>query len=509
MNLHEKRLLVHLFFDIESLASFKGRVKATMLFDDDVRSIFANLINPHIYDPLLKRFDQDKFFSRLTKPQIDLWNNLANEKPFTHTLESCEEVIEGLQREGLKLKYETLIKRSISEYKQSPDNVHKVMEKLRLELTMNTNQELKFIDRGEAVRRVISEIKDHIEGNNPYRLPTPWKTLNLKLNGGLGLGELTVIASKTNMGKTMFASQIMTYLSLGGIKGAVIGLEMTPQEYTKREMAYIADEFDEPDYGSQAVNNSTLQNPKSRHFDLKQTEKVGDFLSSKENNNLIYLDSIFNLTTSGLETMISKAAMIHECKAVLVDHSLLVTHSFKDNIGLGTKEVIETCAKCAKNFNISVIVVNQMNRDSKIGTQAQSGGAFEKVDSMSGGRAVEQTANTLLIIEKFLYPGDLTRAVEDAKELLNGDSFGSGIDQREAKNAEQQAISEAMENSPYSKISIAKARGASRGAYIVTKFKGLNSNFVEMMPEDWQMIELEQDINYKYVYKEPKIAEFN
>src|SRR5210317_636139 len=98
MNLHEKRLLVHLFFDIESLASFKGRVKATMLFDNDVRSIFANLINPHIYDPLLKRFDQDKFFSRLTAPQIDLWNNLANEQAFTHTLESCEEVIEGLQR---------------------------------------------------------------------------------------------------------------------------------------------------------------------------------------------------------------------------------------------------------------------------------------------------------------------------------------------------------------------------------------------------------------------------
>jgi replicative DNA helicase len=507
MNLHEKRLLVHLFFDIDSLSHFKGRVKATMLFDDDVRLIFANLINPHIYDPLLKRFNQDEFFKRLTKPQIDLWNNLANEQSFTYTLESCEEVIEGLEREGLKVKYETLIKRSIQEYKTAPDNVHNIMEKLKLELTMNTNQELKFIERSEGVKRTAKEIKDHIEGNNPFRLPTPWETLNLKLNGGIGLGELTVIASKTNMGKTMLASQIMTYLSLGNVKGAVIGLEMTPQEYIKREMSYIADEFEDEDFSPDAVNNSTLQNPKHRNFDYEQFQKVSDFLSNEENNNLLYLDSIFNLTTSGLETMISKAAILHECKVVLVDHSLLVTHSYKDNIGLGTKEVIEACAKCAKDLNIAVIVVNQMNRDSKVGTQAQSGGTYEKVDAMSGGRAVEQTANTLLIIEKFLYPGDLTRAIDEAKDLLNGDGFGGGVDQRELKNAESQAVANAMENSPYTKISIAKARGAGRGAHIVTKFKGVNSNFVEMIPEDWQTIKGEQDLNAKYIYKEPKISE--
>lgn len=505
MNLHEKRLLVHLFFDVESIKHFKGRVKGTMLFDADVRSIFLNLINPQIYDPILSRFDSDKFFQRLTTAQAKLWNDLANEQSFTYTIDSCEEVIAGLQKEGLKVKFETIINRFVKKYKQTPDDVERVMEQLKLELTLNTSQELKFIDRAEGLKRTAQEIRQHIEGTAPFRLPTPWETLNLKLNGGIGIGELTVIASKTNMGKTMLACQIMTHLSLGGVKGAVIGLEMTPEEYIKRELAYVADEFCENGLSPEAVNNSTLQNPKHRNFDLEQFTRAGDFLSSEENNNLLYLDSVFDLTTQGLVTMITKAAVLHDCKIVLVDHSLLVTNSHKNDVGLGTKEVIEACAKCAKDLKIAVIVVNQMNRESKIGTQSQSSGTYEKVDAMSGGRAVEQTANTLLIIEKFLYPGDLTKAINDAKMVDDEDTFGPNRNDKERKMEENIAIAEAMENSPYTKISIAKARGASRGSYIVTKFKGVNSNFVEMLPESWDNIRLDEDINAKYVYKEPLV----
>ena len=479
-----------------------------MLFDGDVRSIFANLINPHIYDPVLKRFDQDKFFKRLTKPQIDLWNGLASEQSFTHTLETCDEVVEGLAREGLKVKFETLINRSVKQYKESPDSVSRVMEALKLELTINTNQDLKFIGRAEGVKRTAKEIKEHVDGTAPFRLPTPWETLNLKLNGGIGLGELTVIASKTNMGKTMLASQIMTYLSLGGVKGAVIGLEMTPEEYIRREISYVADEFSEEGFSPSAVNNATLQNPRHPMFEMEQFTKAAEFLTSKDHSNLLYLDSVFDLNVSGLVTMITKAAIIHECKVVLVDHSLLVNHSYKDNIGLGTKEVIEACAKCAKDHKIAVIVVNQMNRESKIGTQAQSGGTYEKVDAMSGGRAVEQTANTLLIIEKFLYPGDLTKAMQNIEGGgSDDDPYGPGLNIVEKKNAEKIAVAEAMENSPYTKISIAKARGAGRGSYIVTKFKGVNSNFVEMVPEDWDLIKEAQDLGAKYVYKEAKLSE--
>lgn len=507
MNLHEKRLLVHLFFDIDSIKHFKGRVKGTMLFDADVRSIFLNLINPQIYDPILSRFDSDTFFKRLTTAQAKLWNELATEKAFTYTIDTCEEVISGLQKEGLKVKFETIINRFVKKYKEAPDSVERVMEQLKLELTLNTSQELKFIDRAEGLKRTTDEIKQHIEGTAPFRLPTPWDTLNLKLNGGIGLGELTVIASKTNMGKTMLACQIMTYLSLGGVKGAVIGLEMTPEEYIKRELSYVADEFTGEGFSPTAVNNSTLQNPKHKDFDLEEFERTGDFLSTEENNKLLYLDSVFDLTTQGLVTMITKAAILHECKAVLVDHSLLVTNSHKHDVGLGTKEVIEACAKCAKDLKIAVIVVNQMNRESKIGTQAQSSGTYEKVDSMSGGRAVEQTANTLLIIEKFLYPGDLTKAIEQAQMMADGDddNFGPNRNDKEKKMAENTAIAEAMENSPYTKISIAKARGSSRGSYIVTKFKGVNSNFVEMLPDGWDQIRLAEDINAKYVYKEPLV----
>lgn len=75
---------------------------------------------------------------------------------------------------------------------------------------------------------------DH--GDTVTGLPTPWLELN-RLTHGLQGGELTVIAARPNMGKSVMGVQIAAFSALRGVRTALFSLEMTETQVMRRAIA--------------------------------------------------------------------------------------------------------------------------------------------------------------------------------------------------------------------------------------------------------------------------------
>lgn len=67
-------------------------------------------------------------------------------------------------------------------------------------------------------------------------LPTPWLELN-RATHGLQAGELTVIAARPNMGKSVMGVQLAAFSALRGVRTALFSLEMTEVQVMRRAIA--------------------------------------------------------------------------------------------------------------------------------------------------------------------------------------------------------------------------------------------------------------------------------
>lgn len=77
-------------------------------------------------------------------------------------------------------------------------------------------------------------------GDRITGIPTPWHDLN-EITHGLQPGELTVIAARPNMGKSVMGGQLAVFCALRGIRTALFSLEMTSAQVMRRAVSAVGD----------------------------------------------------------------------------------------------------------------------------------------------------------------------------------------------------------------------------------------------------------------------------
>jgi replicative DNA helicase len=403
----------------------------------------------HYYDRQEKMIGYG-FRESLRKNAIQVWDSILIEPPATE--KQIKANIHALKNEttrtiGLKCATDF-----INKVNTDPENFALYRSELFRMMPSSLQNKKSVRKGGEILESVLEQIGKRLEGEEEEKITTPFDSLNWLLNGGIGPGQLVVLSSRTNFGKSMFCSQLLlNWIHTDAKKVAVIGLEMSDEEYLCRVLAQGSRIL-----GEKYLTLNNIYQP-NRYFGIN-----GDY---KEIFRNIMNFDVSDRFISVQEKVMSFTVLQEQCEmiaqtekpdVIVIDHLLLLekTGSEKEH------ELIHAVTKWAKAFavdhGIRVVAVSQINRDSDI--------SRPKVTDMSGGRGIENQADLILGISKHL----------DEDDDIEAGNFG-----KSAMRMEQ-------EDNYLRRINIMKNRHGIKDKYILAEFEGENAGFAEIIPDNWE-----------------------
>ncbi len=205
------------------------------------------------------------------------------------------------------------------------------------------------------------------------------------LSNGFRPGELIIIASRPSMGKTALALNMASYISMNqNIASAFFSLEMGCEQLTQRLISTES-----------KINLTHLRNGKiSQHESLKL-----ELACKKLTNTDLFIDESHTLNIITLREKCRRLIRKNNIKLIFIDYLQLMSSIIKyDNKATEVGEISKGLKTIAREFNIPVIALSQLNRSVESRT--------DKIPMMSDLRdsgAIEQDADIITFLYRQEY----------------------------------------------------------------------------------------------------------
>jgi replicative DNA helicase len=230
-------------------------------------------------------------------------------------------------------------------------------------------------------------------------VPTGFNDLNNQLLGGLHKSDLIIIAGRPSMGKTSLAMNIAQSVSVTEqLPVAVFSLEMGIEQIVLRMLA------------SEAWINQSHVRSAATLSNLKQDDwsKLLE-ASGKLSEAPIYIDDTPGISPLEIRAKIRRLVSQEDVRLVIVDYlQLMTTKSRNDSREQEISEISRTMKAIAKEFNIPVIAISQLNRRVE-----ERGDKRPMMSDLRESGAIEQDADVICFIYR--------------DEVYNPDSTKKGI----------------------------------------------------------------------------------
>ena len=198
-----------------------------------------------------------------------------------------------------------------------------------------------------SVKRIQEATPDHLIG-----LSTGFARLDEVL-GGLVEGTLVTIGGRTGMGKTAFAFNLLRNLSIEkNIPSLYISLESTEQLCTNTLIA--------------CTLNIKYRGLLSGQLVAEEWEKLDKGLP-RIVNAPVYLDTKSTYTIDDICKTVEESVQEHQVKVVFIDYLQLIfaKAGFTENRYLELNYITRRLKALAKEFNITIVLLSQLNRNSE------------------------------------------------------------------------------------------------------------------------------------------------
>jgi replicative DNA helicase len=193
---------------------------------------------------------------------------------------------------------------------------------------------------------LVVQVMDEIESRQkPERFAFGLAPLDARLDGGLGRGELAVVAGGTGSGKSVLLGMAALEAATAGKSVLFFSLEMPAVDVIKRMVANLS---------GYAIPRAT-DRPAERH--VKATIEGLDVISGLP---LTVADDARNLA------QIEAAAMTARADFIIVDYLQLVETPKADNRELGISEVARRLKSIALSRKVAVLTASQLNDDGRL-----------------------------------------------------------------------------------------------------------------------------------------------
>lgn len=188
---------------------------------------------------------------------------------------------------------------------------------------------------------------------DPGIVPTGFASLDNLLLGGLHRSDLVIVAGRPSMGKTSLAMNIAQHVSVvERMPVAVFSLEMGVEQLALRMLASEA-------WINQGYVRSTLNLAKLKKEDWSKLVDA----SGKLNDAPLYIDDTAAISPMEIRAKVRRLVSQVDLRLIVVDYLQLM--SIKARVDSREQEISEisrTLKAIAKEFNVPVIAVSQLNR---------------------------------------------------------------------------------------------------------------------------------------------------
>ena len=220
-------------------------------------------------------------------------------------------------------------------------------------------------------------------------VPTGYSELD-KITSGLQSSDLIILAGRPSMGKTAFAMNIAQHAALMERIGvAIFSLEMSKEQLTMRLLSSVGR------IDSQRIRTGKLQNEDWP----KLTRAVGMLTDAP-----IYIDDTPAISILDMRAKLRRLAAKTDIGLVLVDYLQLMRGRTSENRTQEISEISRSLKAIAKEHNVPVMALSQLNR----GLESRTDKRPMMADLRESG-AIEQDADIIC----FIYRDEVYNKSED------------------------------------------------------------------------------------------------
>lgn len=216
-----------------------------------------------------------------------------------------------------------------------------------------------------------------------------------RMTDGLKGGDMIVLAARPSCGKTSLAMNIVENLAIAqGIPCGVFSLEMSREALVGRMVSSRA-----------RVNERTLTGGMAKEDELRRVFTA----STQIANAPIHIDDSSGLTITQLRAKARRMVQRHKVKLIVIDYlQLLRTAKRRDNRREEIDEISNGVKAMAKELNIPVIAICQLNRELEKDKDRKP-----RVSDLRESGQIEQDADIIAM----LYAADPAQAAQGALVL--------------------------------------------------------------------------------------------
>lgn len=374
----EKSVLGSMLLDNQVIKSIEGLINYDDFYLEAHKRIFKAIIQNYKQTPI-DFITIAKFFTQEELKKIGgklYLSELIDDIPSAANVQYYAKIVKenSLRRNLLDSAYQ------ITELAYSPEDLKDVIERSQKSVmainVMSTGETIKSAK--EVAKSTFEQIEIRNKKGGLVGLSTGLTDLD-EVTGGLHAGDLTIIAGRPGMGKTVLADNIAHYAGMRGNASLIFSIEMPNEALMTRMLASM----------------TKIENRNLRKGFVHQTDwpKLVD-AASRVAGSLIYFDDSPMITPQELRIRARKAKADYDIKLLVLDYIQLMQPSSRGRSReQEVSEISATLKSVARELNIAVIGVSQLNRELEKRP--------DKRPTMSDLResgAIEQDADTILLI---------------------------------------------------------------------------------------------------------------
>lgn len=227
------------------------------------------------------------------------------------------------------------------------------------------------------VADILPDVIARMESKDVF-VPSPWPSLNEAI-GGFRPGAVYVVAARPGVGKTVIAAQIAARLAEEG-RVAFSSLEMTDAELVARMVSERL-----------RINVGHIKDARMTPHDWDTLNKGRNQLESLR----IAVDDRSGISPSDIRTFARMVNRDGKLSGIVVDYMQLMVSKQKMDRHLQVAEFSRQLKILAKDLQVPVIALSQLNRNSE-----SSALAVPKLSDLRESGAIEQDADVVMLLRK-------------------------------------------------------------------------------------------------------------
>ncbi|WP_425263715.1 replicative DNA helicase [Vibrio owensii] len=333
----------HLFDDIQSF------LKPKDFYSSEYRKIFSAIV-------AIKR-------SNRTIDGVNVKQQLINEPEF----EDIDETLAFLPEPSYEqcIQHAEIIKdysakrallsgsKGLQEFISENPNVSKdeiisyVHKNINSPIEDESSQESTVSSYADLLPKTLQKIRDRAQsGSDITGLSTGIDELD-KLTSGLQRTDLIIVAARPSMGKTTFSSNVVDGLLAKGMRAMIFTVEMPGEDLQMRTIASIA-----------RVNQTNIRKGQLTELETAKLARAVEMLDSFD----AVIDEDGGLDIHKLRARALKAHKEKPLDIIMIDYLQLMKVEDPNNKTAGYGEITRGLKLLAKELNVPVILLSQLNR---------------------------------------------------------------------------------------------------------------------------------------------------